>query len=88
MKKEVKVDLTEIQKIVRDYKHAKKRTTQNKWTNSQKGTKTELERNRKVPRLNQKEIENISRPNTSAETESVIRKLPTNKSLGPDGLTD
>ena len=77
MNKEVKADFTEIQKIIRDYyKHAKKWTTQKKWTNSQKGT-----------RLNQKEIENISRPNTSAEIESVIRKLPTNRSLGPDSLT-
>ena len=54
MKKEVKADLTEIQKIIRDYKHAKKWTTQKKWTNSQKGTKTELERNRKYKQTKHK----------------------------------
>ena len=36
-------------------------------------------------RLNQEEIENINRPITSTEIETVIRNLPTNKSPGPDG---
>ena len=39
------------------------------------------------PKLNQEEIENINRPITSMEIETVIRNLPTNKSLGPDGFT-
>jgi len=39
------------------------------------------------PKLNQKEIENLNRPITSTEIESVIRNLPTNKSPGPDGFT-
>ena len=39
-------------------------------------------------RLNQEEIENINRPITSNEIETVIENLPTNKSPGPDGLTD
>ena len=38
-------------------------------------------------RLNQKEIENINRPITSIEIETVIKNLPTNKSPGPDGFT-
>ena len=38
-------------------------------------------------RLNQKEIENINRPITSTEIETVIKNLPTNKSPGPDGFT-
>ena len=38
-------------------------------------------------RLNQEEIENISRPITSTEIETVIKNLPTNKSPGPDGFT-
>ena len=40
-----------------------------------------------IPRLNQKEIENINRPVTSTEIETVIKNLPTNKSPGPDGFT-
>ena len=39
------------------------------------------------PKLNQEEIENINRPFTSMEIETVIRNLPANKSPGPDGFT-
>ena len=38
------------------------------------------------PKLNQEEIENLNRPITSMEIETVIRNLPANKSPGPDGL--
>ena len=38
-------------------------------------------------RLNQEEIENMNRPTTSTEIETVIKNLPTNKSSGPDGFT-
>ena len=38
-------------------------------------------------KLNQDEIENMNRPVTSTEIETVIKNLPTNKSLGPDGFT-
>ena len=41
----------------------------------------------KLPRLNQKEIENMNRPITSSEIETVIKNLPRNKSLRPDGFT-
>ena len=37
--------------------------------------------------LNQEEIENVNRPITSTEFETVIKNLPTNKSPGPDGFT-
>ena len=39
------------------------------------------------PKLNQEEIENLDRPITNTEIETVIRNLPTNKSPGPDGFT-
>ena len=38
------------------------------------------------PKLNQIEIENLNRPITSTEIETVIRYLPANKSPGPDGF--
>ena len=40
-----------------------------------------------LPVLNQEEIENMYRPITSNEIESLILKLSTNKSPGPDGFT-
>ena len=38
------------------------------------------------PKLNQEETENLNRPNTSTEIETVIRNLPTNKSPGRDSF--
>jgi len=39
------------------------------------------------PKLNQEEIENLNRPITIMEIETVIRNLPANKNPGPDGFT-
>ena len=36
------------------------------------------------PKLDQEEIENLNRPITSTEIETVIKNLPANKSPGPD----
>ena len=36
------------------------------------------------PKVNQEERENLNRPITSMEIETVIRNLPANKSPGPD----
>ena len=41
-----------------------------------------------LPKLNQEEIENLSRPITNMEIEAVIKNLPTSKSPGPDCFTD
>ena len=40
-----------------------------------------------LPKLNQKESENLNRQTAPSEIEAVIEKLPTNKSPGPDGFT-
>ena len=40
-----------------------------------------------LPRLKQEEIENMNRPITSTEIETVMKNLPANKSPGPVGFT-
>ena len=82
MKKYITTDTAEIQKIVRDYY---KQLYANKMDNLEEMGKF-LERYN-FPRLNQEELENINRPITSSEIETVIKNLPTNKSPGPDGFT-
>ena len=39
------------------------------------------------PKLNQEEIEDLNKPITSKEIETIIRNLPANKRPGPDGFT-
>ena len=43
--------------------------------------------NYNFPKLNQEEIQNLNRPITSTEIETVIKNLPANKSPVPDGFT-
>ena len=40
-----------------------------------------------LSKLNQEEIENLNRPITSTEIETVTKNLPTNKNPGPGGFT-
>ena len=39
------------------------------------------------PKLSQEEIENLNRPITSMEIETLSRNFPANESPGPDGFT-
>ena len=40
-----------------------------------------------LPKIKQKESENLNRQVTPSETEAVIKKHPTNQSPGPGGFT-
>ena len=81
-KGEVTADTAKIQKIMRDYY---KQLYANKMDNLEVMDKF-LEMHN-FPRLNQEEIENMNRPITSTEIETVIKNLPRNKSPGPEGFT-
>ena len=81
-KGEVTTDTEEIQRIMRDYY---KELYANRMERLEEIDKF-LEKHNLL-RLNQKEIENINRPITNTEIETVIKNLPTNKSPGPDGFT-
>ena len=81
-KGEVTTDTTEIQSILRDYS---RQLYANKMDSLEEMDKF-LERYN-PPRLNQEETENMNRPITSNEIETVIKNLPTNESRGPDGFT-
>ena len=72
MKGEITVNITEIQKIITDYY---KQLYINKMDNLEEMDKSLEMYN--LPRLNQEEIENMNRPSTSSETETVIKNLPT-----------
>ena len=78
----VTTDIAEIQRITRDYY---KQLYANKMDNLEEMDKF-LEMHN-LPRLNQEEIENMNRPITSTEVETVTKNLPTKKSPGPDGFT-
>ena len=58
----------------------------NKWDNVDKmGKFLEIY---SLPKLNQKESENLNRKIAPSEIDTVIKKLPTNKSPGLDDFTD
>ena len=78
---EITTDNTEICRIIRDYYE---QLYVNKMDNLEEMDKFLEKYN--FPKLNWEEIENLNRPITSMEIETVIRNLPTNKSPGPDGF--
>ena len=79
---EITTDNTEIQRIMRDYHQ---QLYANKMDNLEEMDKFLEKYN--FQKLNQEEIQNLNRPITSMEIETVIRNLPINKSPGPDGFT-
>ena len=79
---EITTDNTEIQMVIRDYYQ---QLYANKMDNLEEMDKF-LEKYNFL-KLNQEEIENLNRLITSTEIKTVIRNLPTNKSLGPDSFT-
>ena len=81
-KGEVTTYTAEIQRIMRDYY---KQLYPNKMDNLEEMDK--FLQNHNLLRLKQEEIENMNRPITRTEIETVIKNLPTNKSTGPDGFT-
>ena len=80
---EITIDNTEIQRIIKDYYQ---QLYANKKDNLEEMDKFLEKYN--FAKLNQDETENLNRPTTSTEIETVIRNLPANKSPGPDGFTD
>ena len=79
---EVTTDNAEIQRSIRDYY---KQLYGNKMDKLEE--KDRFLEKFNLPWLNQEEREIMNSPITSTEIESVIKNLPKNKSLGPDGFT-
>ena len=71
---EITTDNTQIQRIIRDYYQ---QLYTNKMDNVEEMDKFLEKYN--FPKLNQEEIENLTRPITITEIETVIRHLPSNK---------
>ena len=75
-------DNTEIQRFIRDYYE---QLYANNMDNLEYMDKFLEKYN--LPKMNQREKENMNRLIPSTEIKSVIKNLPTNKSSGPHGFT-
>ena len=78
---EITTNTAEIQTIIREYYE---QLYANKMGNLEEMDK--LLETYKLPKLKQKEIENLNRSITSKEIELVTKNLPKNKSPGPNGF--
>ena len=78
---EITKDNTQIQSIVKDYYQ---HLYANRMDNLEEMDKFLEKYN--FPKLNQEEIQNLNRPITSKDIETVIRNLPANKNTGPDSF--
>ena len=76
----ITTDNTEMQRIIRDYYQ---QLYANKIDKLEEMDKFLEKYN--FPKLNQKEIENLNRPITSTEIETITRNLPANKNPKPMG---
>ena len=76
------MDILEVKRIIRNYYM---QLYANKMSNLEEMDKFLEKYN--LSRLKQVEIEKMNGPITSTDTETVIKKLPTNKSPGSDGFT-
>ena len=79
---ETTTDSTEIQRIVRNYYEE---LYARKFENLDEMDKFLEKYN--LQKLNEEEAQSLNRPVTPDEIETVIKKLPTPKSPGPDGFT-
>ena len=81
-KGEITTDTAELQKTIREFYE---QLYANKFDNLEE--MDNFLETYSLPKLNQKEIDQVMRPITRNEIEDVIKTPPTNKSPGPDGFT-
>ena len=76
------MDTTEIQRIMREYYEKLYRSNLDNLEEMDN-----FPEKYNLPRVTQKEKENLNRPITSKEIDLAIKKLPKNKTPGPDDFT-